>query len=605
MDFNLADLWERVADTVPDHEALVCGDRRLTYAEADERADPARATSRRARHRRRATTSRSTSTTASSTSKAMLAAFKLARGPDQRELPLRRGRAALPPRRRRRDARRVPPRVRAEARRDPRRRCPRCSTFVAVDDGTDADRTAQLGAVEYEAALAGARPARDFGPRSRRRPLHPLHRRHHRHAEGRHVAPRGHLLRRARRRGRRRRRRSRRPRRSPSAASSRAPGACPRARSCTAPRTGWRSATLFTGGTVVIPRRAPPRPARALAARSTREQANFLVIVGDAFARPLLDALDTPRGRALDVSSLRVLLSGGAILSPVGEARARSTACPACSSSTASARRRPAVRASRSSRRRRRRSRPRRRFRVDDDTHGARRRPAARRAGRRRPARPPRPRSRSATTRTRRRPRRRSRSSTACAGRCPATTRCVEDDGTITLLGRGSVSINTGGEKVYPEEVESVLKAHADVFDAVVVGVPDERWGERVVAVVQPRAGRARRRSTQLAGARPRAPRRLQGAARASCSSTRSCARRRASPTTAGPRRPRSHGAPRYASTRDVNRLADETSPYLRQHADNPVDWYPWGDEAFARRARPRTSRSSSRSATRRATGAT
>jgi acyl-CoA synthetase (AMP-forming)/AMP-acid ligase II len=51
------------------------------------------------------------------------------------------------------------------------------------------------------------------------------------------------------------------------------------------------------------------------------------------------------------------------------------------------------------------------------------------------------------------------------------------------------VSINTGGEKVYPEEVEGALKSHPDVFDAVVVGVPDERWGERVVAVVQGRDG--------------------------------------------------------------------------------------------------------------------
>ncbi len=67
----------------------------------------------------------------------------------------------------------------------------------------------------------------------------------------------------------------------------------------------------------------------------------------------------------------------------------------------------------------------------------------------------------------------------------------IEDDGTITVLGRGSVSINTGGEKVYPEEVEAALKSHAAVFDAVVVGVPDERWGERVTAVVQPRIGMA------------------------------------------------------------------------------------------------------------------
>jgi acyl-CoA synthetase (AMP-forming)/AMP-acid ligase II len=65
----------------------------------------------------------------------------------------------------------------------------------------------------------------------------------------------------------------------------------------------------------------------------------------------------------------------------------------------------------------------------------------------------------------------------------------VHADGTIELLGRGSVSINTGGEKVYPEEVEAVVKGHPDVFDAVVVGVPDERWGERVVAVVRPTHG--------------------------------------------------------------------------------------------------------------------
>jgi acyl-CoA synthetase (AMP-forming)/AMP-acid ligase II len=66
-----------------------------------------------------------------------------------------------------------------------------------------------------------------------------------------------------------------------------------------------------------------------------------------------------------------------------------------------------------------------------------------------------------------------------------------EEDGTITLLGRGSMCINSGGEKIFPEEVESALKSHPDVFDALVVGAPDERWGQRVVAVVQPREGRA------------------------------------------------------------------------------------------------------------------
>jgi acyl-CoA synthetase (AMP-forming)/AMP-acid ligase II len=71
----------------------------------------------------------------------------------------------------------------------------------------------------------------------------------------------------------------------------------------------------------------------------------------------------------------------------------------------------------------------------------------------------------------------------------PGDYATVEEDGTITLLGRGSQCINTGGEKVYPEEVEVVLKEHPEVYDALVVGVPDERFGERIAAVVQAREG--------------------------------------------------------------------------------------------------------------------
>ena len=56
----------------------------------------------------------------------------------------------------------------------------------------------------------------------------------------------------------------------------------------------------------------------------------------------------------------------------------------------------------------------------------------------------------------------------------------VAEDGSIEFLGRGSVCINSGGEKVFAEEVEEALKAHPAVFDAVVVGVPDDRWGQRV-----------------------------------------------------------------------------------------------------------------------------
>ncbi len=71
----------------------------------------------------------------------------------------------------------------------------------------------------------------------------------------------------------------------------------------------------------------------------------------------------------------------------------------------------------------------------------------------------------------------------------PGDYATVDVDGRITLLGRGSVSINSGGEKIYPEEVEAVLKGHPGIYDAVVVGVPDQRWGQRVGAVVQFRAG--------------------------------------------------------------------------------------------------------------------
>src|SRR5215469_4519574 len=63
----------------------------------------------------------------------------------------------------------------------------------------------------------------------------------------------------------------------------------------------------------------------------------------------------------------------------------------------------------------------------------------------------------------------------------------VEADGTITLLGRGNNCINTAGEKVFPEEVEEALKTHPAVEDALVVGVPDEKWGQSITAVVVPR----------------------------------------------------------------------------------------------------------------------
>src|SRR6056297_1427767 len=72
---------------------------------------------------------------------------------------------------------------------------------------------------------------------------------------------------------------------------------------------------------------------------------------------------------------------------------------------------------------------------------------------------------------------------------CPGDFATVDADGRITLLGRGSVCINSGGEKIFPEEVEEAMKTHPDVLDAVAVGLPDERFGEVVTGVVEPKPG--------------------------------------------------------------------------------------------------------------------
>jgi fatty-acyl-CoA synthase len=70
----------------------------------------------------------------------------------------------------------------------------------------------------------------------------------------------------------------------------------------------------------------------------------------------------------------------------------------------------------------------------------------------------------------------------------PGDWATIDTEGQIVLFGRGSGCINTGGEKVFPEEVEAAIRAHADVVDAVVVGVPDARFGQRIVALVAMRA---------------------------------------------------------------------------------------------------------------------
>ncbi|HWE69898.1 MAG TPA: acyl-CoA synthetase, partial [Acidimicrobiales bacterium] len=71
----------------------------------------------------------------------------------------------------------------------------------------------------------------------------------------------------------------------------------------------------------------------------------------------------------------------------------------------------------------------------------------------------------------------------------PGDLATIEADGTITVHGRGSASINSGGEKVFPEEVEAAVKAHPGVYDAIVVGIADARFGEQVAVVLHPKSG--------------------------------------------------------------------------------------------------------------------
>ena len=86
----------------------------------------------------------------------------------------------------------------------------------------------------------------------------------------------------------------------------------------------------------------------------------------------------------------------------------------------------------------------------------------------------------------------------------PGDFAVLEEDGTITLLGRGSVCINTGGEKVFPEEVEEGIKAHPSVSDAIVVGVADAQWGQRRALVTLRKGAALMRRRARTP--EPRSP---------------------------------------------------------------------------------------------------
>ncbi|MBA3653214.1 MAG: acyl-CoA synthetase [Actinobacteria bacterium] len=245
----------------------------------------------------------------------------------------------------------------------------------------------------------------------------------------------------------------------------------------------WTAFSLFFGGgTVVFTANGRFDPSEILTLIG-QEKVNMLVIVGDAMARPLADELAAAEPGTYDTSSLIVIGSGGAILSPTmkeqigrllpttmivdgfgsSETGVQGTRAGMSDKPMFSVNEQTAV--------------------LDDDFKPI--EPGSEQIGR-----------------LARRghiplgyyndPEKTAKTFAEVDGVrwvLPGDMARVDAAGTVVLLGRGSVSINSGGEKIFPEEVEAALKGHPDVFDAVVVGTPDARWGEKVTAVIQPRGG--------------------------------------------------------------------------------------------------------------------
>jgi 3-oxocholest-4-en-26-oate---CoA ligase len=480
MEFNLADLYEIVADAVPDRPALVAGDRRLTYARLDERAN------RFAHHLLDHGVAPGDKVAIYSWDRAewveaMLGTYKARAVPvnvnyryvaaearyilDNSDAVVVVHERAFSP---------ILDAIRADL--------PKLRHTVVLEDGSDEG----TDAVPYEDALAAASPARDFDPRSSD-DVYLLY------TGGTTGVPKGVTW------------RAediffaalggggfgQPPITKPEELADRIRAEDARAiPMVNAPMMHgggqWMAfINLYGGGTIVLNcdrHFDPDRIWRTV----ERERCNSVMVVGDAMGRPLAEALAAP-GAAYDTSSVMVVGSGGAILSPAVKDQLRAQLPNAMvmdsfgASETGAAgsvfdTQGPAAGP---------------RFTMgefmtvlDDDL-----RPVEPGSGvvgllARRghiPLGYYKDDEKTAATFV-----------TAADGArwvVPGDFARVEADGTITLLGRGSVCINSGGEKVYPEEVEAALKSHPDVFDAVVVGVADDRYVERVAAIVQPRPG--------------------------------------------------------------------------------------------------------------------
>ncbi|HEX4540294.1 MAG TPA: acyl-CoA synthetase [Acidimicrobiales bacterium] len=495
MEFNLADLFERVADTVGHREALVSGDRRLTYAVLDERST--RLASGLAGLGVRAGDHVGLYLyNGAEFVETMLACFKLRAvpvnvnyryvGEELAHLFSDADLVALV-----HDAE-LAPRVASLSGRPGSLR-----SLIEVDDGSGADAEA-FGALRYEQVLASGSASRSFGPRS---------------ADDHYVLytggttglpkgvvwrqedilfatlgggnPGGPPLERPEEIGQ-----AALLNRSHRIAPFLPPGD-PGPDEFVALSLGplihasgqWTAlSTLLGGGKLVLYTRRSVDMRRVLGLVET-ERVTMLTIVGDTSGRPLVEALEDRPG-AFDTSSLRLLGSGGSILTAAikdrllvalpsvlaiseavgsSEAPVQATAIavkgkPASSLSFAS---RDVTMV------------------LGDDLRPV--SPGSGEIGR-------------LATRGRgpigyhKDPARTARTFVEIDGvrwSLPGDMATVEADGTIRLLGRGSMCINTGGEKVYPEEVEAVIKAHPRVADAVVVGADDPEWGQRVVCVVQ------------------------------------------------------------------------------------------------------------------------
>jgi len=482
MEFNLADLFEAVADAVPDREALVCGDRRLTYRELDQRAN------RLAHYLSEQGVGPGDHVglylyNSTEYIEASLAAYKLRAAAInvnyryvEEELAYLFDNADLVALVHHRE---FAPRIAAV-----RSATPKLRTFVAVDDGSEAD-CSPLGAADYEETLAKSSSERGFPARS---------------ADDRYVLytggttgmPKGVIWRHedvffaAMMGGNPYGPQPERPQDVAENAKARVAATMLPAAPLMHGAAQWATfIALYGGGKAVIApsKRFDPHLVWRLV---EQEGVNTITIVGDAIARPLAEAL-ADQGPSYELSSLRVIGSGGAIFSePVKEQlRERLPGVVLMDSMGASEGGFQGAHVGRGA-----------------DGTAPRFRPDARTtAVLDEGLRPLEPGSGKVGLLARsgriplgyyKDPEKTAKTFLTVDGVrwcLPGDMAMVEADGTITLLGRGSSSINTGGEKVYPEEVEAALRSHPAVFDAVVVGVPDEKWGERVTALVQPRPG--------------------------------------------------------------------------------------------------------------------